>query len=48
MQSVLRQLCTVNSAAKLSAVNLEQERTIVLIHPISAIINEILISLPWQ
>ena len=48
MQSVLRHFYTVNSAAKISAVILEQERTNVLIPPVFDIILEILISFPWQ
>jgi hypothetical protein len=48
MPSVLRQLHTINSAAEVSAVDLEQERTIVLIPPISDITLEILIPFPWQ
>jgi hypothetical protein len=48
MPSVLRQLHTVNSSAKISAVELEQERTIVLVPSISDITLEILISFPWQ
>jgi hypothetical protein len=48
MPSVLRHLHTVNSAAKLSAVKLEQERTIVLIPSISDITLENLIPFPWQ
>ena len=46
MISVFRQLHTVNSAAKLSDVKLEQERTIVLIPSIFDIILQNLISFP--
>jgi len=48
MPNVFRQLHTVNGGAKLSAVKLEQERTLVLTTRISAIVLEILISFPWQ
>jgi len=44
--NVFGHLRTVNSAAKISAVKLEQERTLILT-PISAIVLEILISFPW-
>jgi len=48
MISVFRHLHTVNNAAKLPDVKLEQERTIVLIPSIFDIILQNLISLPWQ
>ena len=48
MLSVFRHLHTVNSAANVFAVKLEQERTIVMTPSISAIVLEILISFPWQ
>jgi len=48
MPSVLRRLHTVNSAAKISAVELEQERIIVFIPSIADITLEILIPFPWQ
>jgi hypothetical protein len=48
MASVLRKLHKVNSAVKISAVLLEQERTIVLTPPISDTTLEILIPFPWQ
>jgi len=48
MPSVLRHIHTVNNAAKISAVELEQEVEIVLTPPISDITLEILIPFPWQ
>jgi len=48
MISLIRHFHTVNSAANLSDVKLEQERTIVLIPSIFDIILQNLISLPWQ
>ena len=47
MPNVIRHLHTVKSATNLSAVKMEQERTLILT-PISAIVLEILISFPWQ
>jgi len=48
MPSVLMHLHRVNGAARLSIVKMEQERTLILTSPISAIVLEILISFPWQ
>jgi len=48
MPSVLRQIHTANSAAKVCAVELEKERTIVLFPSISDITFEILFPFPWQ
>jgi len=47
MPRVFRHPHTVNSAAKLSAVKLEQERTPILTPAISAIVIESSISFPW-
>jgi hypothetical protein len=46
--SILRHYRKVHSAAILSAVKMEQERTPILIPSISAVVFEILISFPWQ
>ena len=48
MPSVLRHLHTVDSAATLFVVKLEQERALILTPPIFSIVLEILISFPWQ
>jgi hypothetical protein len=48
MPSVLKHHHTVNSAANISAVKMEQERKFILTPSISSIVFEILISFPWQ
>jgi hypothetical protein len=48
IRSLFRQLHTVNSAATLFDVKLEQKRTLILTPSISAIVLEVLISFPWQ
>ena len=48
MPTVFRHIHTVNSAAKIPAIKLEQERTFVQIPSISAIVLEISITFPWQ